>query len=355
MTHAEPTTALEPRQRLLIGGVALAIPLALLALTRLPLGLDQSRIVFGAAIVDILVFGGGAVWLVARRQGGFGALGVEWRRVARGVFVALALAGLVARLSGVALAGWLLAPLVLAEAVVGLTVLRAVALGYRTGEGPRWARLEAALARRLGPLLAGAAVGEIRLVGAAARSVTRRPLPRTADEAHHPGAGATWRTVVFALILVTFAEALVLHLLLAKGFDITHPAAHGALSALHLYGIIWLLGDLRLMAESAHRVDADGLTIALGLRWRGFVPWSAVQRITPGEVAEPDRLIGEKRPPHVLAVTPAETPIITLHLRAPVELGTYFGITRSGTEIALYVDDPARFVAAAEPHLPCHE
>lgn len=355
MVHAEPLGAalspapLDRRHRLLIGAVAFAIPALLLALSRMPLGLDDLRVIYTAAIADIVILGGGALWWVARRRGGFASLGVRWTRVVRGVVIAVALLGLAARASGVPLATWMLAPLFVIEGLIGLTVWRAVYRGWREGTGTGWERVERGLADRLGPVLAAAAVGEIRIIGAALRSLSRRPLRRPSDA--HPAAGTTWRTVAIALTLVTVAEGIALHVLLAA-FDITHAGLHGLLAALHLWGVLWLLGDLRLMGETGHRVTADGVEVELGLRGRATIPWARIVRIEERELEPPDRLIGERWPAHLVPVTAGEAPNVTLHTDRPCTVRGLFGSERRGSAIALYLEDPAAFVAAIADRRP---
>lgn len=347
MVSAEPLPAvaapLDRRQRLLLGAIALAIPAGLLALTRLPLPLDDLRIVYTAAIADIVFFAGGALFWLARRRGGLAALDIRWSRVLRGGLIALLLAGLCARIAGLPLETWMLAPLLLVEAFVGVTVWRAVWRGWRDGTGTGWSRVEEALSTRLGPTLAAAAVGEMRIVGAALRSLTRRPIRRAADV--HPAAGSSWRAIAIALTLVTVAEGVAVHALLAA-FDITHPLLHGAMAVLHVAGVLWLLGDLRLMNETGHRIGADGVDVELGLRGRAHLPWAWIERLDAGELEPPDRLIGERWPAHLVPVTAGETPNITLHLNREATVHGLFGSTRRGTVIALYLDDPRAFAEA---------
>ncbi len=341
-SHLSPAP-LERRHRLLLLAIAGAIPALLLAITHLPLSLDDLRLVYTAAIADIVIFGGGALWWVARRRGGFSALSVRWTRVVRGVLIAVALLGLAARLSGVPLTLWMLAPLFVIEGLIGLTVWRAVYRGWRTGSGTGWDRIEQGLAERLGPVLAAAAVGEVRIVGAALRSLTRRPLRR--PPATHSAAGTTWRTVAIALTLVTVAEGVALHVVLAA-FDITHAGLHGLLAALHVWGVLWLLGDLRLMGETGHRITADGVQIELGLRGRATIPMAHITAVEERELEPPDRLIGERWPDHLVPVTAGEPPNITLHLDREATVRGLFGSARRGTAIALYLEDPAAFAAA---------
>ncbi len=340
MTRAAP---IDRRHRILLATLALAIPATLVALARLPLALDDLRLVYTAAIVDILIFGGGALWWIARSRGGLAALGIDWLRVTRGAVIALALLGLAARLSGAPLAGWMLAPLLLVEALVAVTVWRAVYRGWRSGTGAGWARIEQALAIRLGPTLAAAAVGEARVVGAALRTLTLRPVRRPPGT--HPAAGATWRAIAIALTLVTVAEGVALHVILSA-FDVTHPALHGILALLHIWGVLWLLGDLRLMTETGHRATAAGVDIELGLRGRAHIPWSAIDRVEARELDPPDRLVGERWPDHLVPVTASEAPNITLHLNHEAAVRGLFGVERRGTAIALRLDDPAAFAAA---------
>lgn len=61
-------------------------------------------------------------------------------------------------------------------------------------------------------------------------------------------------------------------------------------------------------------------------------PWEKSQR----SIASPAR--DDRRT--LVVVTPFDAPNLTLKLNRAIELGTYFGLRREGTEVQLFVDDP---------------
>lgn len=317
--------------------------LALVSFVSVPF--DDRWVLGAAAALDIALFGGLAVWWLARGAGGLAALSIGWARIGRSVLIGLALTGLALRVAEVPIGGWLLAPLVAVELAIGLMVTRALVAGWRSAADARWwARLEASLAARLSPTLARLAVSEVRLVWAALRALTRRPVPPA--EGFTATRSSSWRVVAGALLLVALGEAVAVHALIEVFWPDASAAVHGILGAVHGYGILWLLGDARLMTESSHRITDGGLHLDLGLRWSGLLPRARITEVIAGEVAEPDRLLGEKRPVGTVAVTPLETPNVTLRLDAPVTLRGLFGVEREAREVLVYVDDPAGFVAA---------
>ena len=339
--HAATAPDLTRPQRALLIALALYIPAGLAAITAL--APPDAHIVYGAVALDALLFGGLLLAYLARRHGGLAALDIRPRRIIRGLVIALALCGLAARLAGAPIGAALLAPLIAVEATIALLAWRAIIRGYRHGHGPRWPRLEAALTPTLGARLAHAAVTEVRLVDAALRSFTLRPIRRP-DHGYPTTDDSAWGAWVGALLMISVAEIALVHLLLAHAA--AHPGTHLAVFALHAYGLAWLLGDWRLMRETAHRLDPDALHLELGARWRATIPYARIQSVDPGEVDEPDRLIGEKRLKDHLAITPLDTPNLTLTLTAPTPIAGLYGFTRTARVLLLRVDDPAALAAA---------
>lgn len=339
MTTATAPELTRPQRALLIA-LALYIPAGLALITAL--APPDAHLVYGAVVIDTLALGGLALWYLARRHGGLAALDIHPRRIVRGVVLGLALCGLAARLSGAPIGVALLIPLVAVEAAIALVAWRAIIRGYRHGSGPRWPRLAAALTPALGARLAHAAVTELRLVDAAARSLARRPIRRA--DGHPTTDESTWGTWVAAILMLSVAEIALVHLLLAHAA--AHLGTHLAIVALHAYGLGWLLGDWRLMRETAHRLDADALHIELGVRWRATIPYADIEAVEAGEVDEPDRLVGEKRPRDHLAITPHDTPNVTVRLAAATPIEGLYGFTRAARVLLLRVDDPHALAAA---------
>lgn len=149
--------------------------------------------------------------------------------------------------------------------------------------------------------------------------------------------------IVFALALGSAGEAVAVHLLVAPESE----AMAWTLTALSLYGMVWLAGDWRAVRLRPLRVDAEGLHVRVGLRWSVVVPWAEVASVEPrGRGALPDGAAGGW-----LRATPVGEPRLVVELRSPVEARGPYGITRRVRRIGVAVDDEARFLGAVAEHL----
>lgn len=309
--------ALGRRERLLALAVIAVIPVEQALCARAVWRGTLPSAIFAAAAFDALLLPGIVLWLAARRAGGLRALGLGPARFARLAVTALALGALGVRLSGVGQTHAIAAGALALE--LGLWIALLLGVGGLDGVVPR-------------PVLAMLRT-ELAIGAAAWRALRRRPI------VHAGGTFTTTRTsragmLVTAVIVMSLFELPVLHLLLHHA----RFAAHAALAFVHLYGIAWLLGDLRLMRESGHRVDGDTLVLALGARWRGEIPRA--------QIVEARRLDGGPAPRGALRLCPADTPNVALRLRAPVTLTGLFGLRRTSAHLALFVDDADAFLAA---------
>jgi hypothetical protein len=183
---------------------------------------------------------------------------------------------------------------------------------------------------RLRGALGGSAVArivanELAMLGLAFFSWRSRPEPGTLS-VHRRSA---WTAVCMAVLLVSVPEAAGLHVLIARW----SPSAAWAASALGIYGVAWLLGDLRALQLRGVTVSGGLLRIRIGVRREADVPLSSISAIEQGGAPGADRL----------AVLGA--PTLTLRLREPVEVRSLFGKARRATALALQIDDPAAFRA----------
>ena len=98
----------------------------------------------------------------------------------------------------------------------------------------------------------------------------------------------------------------------------------------------WLLGDVHTLRHSGATIGERDLELAIGVRWRGRVPWSAVATIETVTEAPTDAINAS-----ILGAN------VVVRLRAPTRLHGVFGREREGTVIALSIDEQEAFVAAA--------
>jgi hypothetical protein len=149
------------------------------------------------------------------------------------------------------------------------------------------------------------------------------------------GQRAGWSAVAFALGLVTLAEAIPIELWLRR-FG-TAPAVIAG--AIHLYALLWLLGDARALRNRPTRVDGTTLWLRLGLRWSSDIPLAAIESLETGPAP-----VGSLQ----LKILGATN--VVVRMREPVEVRGFFGISRRSRTLAIQVDDPQGLVAALRAH-----
>lgn len=129
-----------------------------------------------------------------------------------------------------------------------------------------------------------------------------------------------------ALLLVTAVEIPALHFLLALWSGWVAWIATG----LGVYGFLWLLGDFQAMRLQPTVASAAGLHLRLGLRWRAYVPWSALRALHPGRTVPSSAK---------LRMTPFGTPDLWLELHEPVVVRGLLGIERRVRWLGVGVED----------------
>ena len=138
---------------------------------------------------------------------------------------------------------------------------------------------------------------------------------------------AGWPAIYFALGVVVLGEGIPLHFVLPRGWAI-------ASLVLHVYTLLWLLGDLRAMQLRPITVSRDTLHLRIGLKWEADIPLSEIESVELTQKAE-----GRK-----LAVL--GSPNLVLRLRKPHDLHGLFGIQRTARTLSLQVDEPGALLRA---------
>jgi hypothetical protein len=125
----------------------------------------------------------------------------------------------------------------------------------------------------------------------------------------------------------------VVHLLVSRW----SVGAAWVLTALGIYGALWLVGDVQAIRLRPTWLDRERLCMRLGLRWTLTVPRHNVGRVRKLEGAETvDGALG-------MALPNAPRVLVELTTPAPA-LGVY-GIERTVKAIELGVDDVDEFLA----------
>ncbi|MFY9825317.1 MAG: hypothetical protein WAM82_28320 [Thermoanaerobaculia bacterium] len=156
------------------------------------------------------------------------------------------------------------------------------------------------------------------------------PMARSFTYHRKSGYGA----LGFALLIVTLAEAIPVHLLVARW------SLRGAwlLTALAAYGMLWFLADFRATRLRPILLDEETLTLRTGLRWTVRIPRSHIAAI---------HKTAPKSEPFIRAALPATTPL-WIELTEPVTAQGPYGKLKLARWISLSVDDAKAFREALD-------
>ncbi len=234
------------------------------------------------------------------------------------------------------LIGWLGVP---AELLLLGLVVRQMARARRTaravGDSDVLSRLRAAARTALGNERAAAVVAwEFAVLYYALLSWRAKAQP-TDEETYSYHRKSTYAGVVIALLLAIAAEAVPVHLLLSRW----SVKAAWVVTALGVYGALWLIGDYRAMRLRPTRVGGDGLALRFGLRWGLDVPLALVR-----SVQESGRADAATDADLSLALRGART--VRLELAGPLVAHGFYGRKKVVRSVEVGADEPARLVAA---------
>ena len=124
---------------------------------------------------------------------------------------------------------------------------------------------------------------------------------------------------------------------------------HGLMFASCLSGLVWVLGDRRLVGAGRHVLDDEGLHLRIGARTAGTIPRAAIAACE--RVNEPVQAWCRRHgiaPIDTLVASPLDKPntVLILNDDCPVRL-THWGVPREGLAcVFLYVDRPDALAAA---------
>ena len=249
---------------------------------------------------------------------------------------------------GWTVAGWALPAMVVLR--IGLALRRGRALlKQHAADGLSLKGVDQVAAAAMPASMRGFYGLEKRMVAAAWRTLSRQPLARSAEFSVARGARSA-RLFVLGIALVLAAACSTLLAILGAGLSATGLwLACGGVAFGTVYLLAWLVGSRRLLRESGHDISLETLTLELGLRASARVPMNAIAcSLHPSAIAL-------AMPADVWVLTPFERPNVLLKLARPVAIEALrFGYpaTLHKSHIALYVDEPARFVSALEHALP---
>jgi hypothetical protein len=133
-----------------------------------------------------------------------------------------------------------------------------------------------------------------------------------------------WVAIDLAIGIMVVAEGIPLHFVLPRGWAI-------ASLALHVYTLLWLLGDLRAMQLRPITVSDGMLHLQIGLKWEADIPLGEIESVELTNRAEGRKLA-------VLGL-----PNVVLRLGRPHEVRGLFGVRRTAQALSLQLDEPTKF------------
>jgi hypothetical protein len=221
-----------------------------------------------------------------------------------------------------------------AELAIVLIVMWRVrrAMSGLAGEADVVAHLESAIGTSVGnPRLAKVLAYELSVIYYGLLSWRKRPDLQAGRTFPYHRAGG-YGAIVSALVLVSACEIVATHLLVSRASS----TAAWLLTALGLYGVVWILGDYQAVRLRPLTVETDGIAVRLGLRWSLWIPRDAIAAIVPTP-----KLAAAKRAPGHLHAALLVSPQWQVTLHEPLVAKGPYGITKRVTTIALAADDRA--------------
>ncbi len=144
-----------------------------------------------------------------------------------------------------------------------------------------------------------------------------------------------WGSIVAGIILMIVCESIAVHLFLQQW----NVVVAWTVTALEIYGIIWLIGDYHAIRLRPITIEDGVLHVRQGLRFSADVPLT--------NIAAAQRVSGEwkrRKDTHNLAIL--DDPQLLIRLREPQIATGLMGIEREIIAIALLPDELERFEAA---------
>ncbi|HEX7841025.1 MAG TPA: hypothetical protein VF469_26290 [Kofleriaceae bacterium] len=188
--------------------------------------------------------------------------------------------------------------------------------------------LEAGLsAARIPAPVAAVLASELAVVVLAVTGWFRRP----------PEGGFTMRSTgwmlyagVFGFLIVV--ETFAAHIALAQW----SPTVAWISTVSSAYTLLWLAGDAQAIRLYPPVILGDTLRVTVGVRWRAAIPLAQIASVTETRTV----------PEGALRLALIE-PTVLVTLRAPIEVRGLLGRRRRADRLALTIDDPKAFAAAA--------
>ena len=137
----------------------------------------------------------------------------------------------------------------------------------------------------------------------------------------------------WVIFVITIITAPVLHFLLIQW----HVSVAWVVTGLTIYSLIWFCGDYNIIKHKPIVLLENKLLIRIGIRWKADIALPNIQNVE-SIVSEEE----EKAYTNLTLLVHEKNIFITLH--EPVRIEGMFGIMKTTSKIALYVDEPYGFI-----------
>jgi hypothetical protein len=166
----------------------------------------------------------------------------------------------------------------------------------------------------------------------------RKPAPRGFTVHQRSG----WGTIVGVFVFLIAIESVGAHLLV----QLWSVKAAWIVTALDVYGALWLLGDYQALRLRPTRIEGDALVLSYGLRWRASIPLDAIASV------ETVRGEAEWKRKDVLKIAILDEPRLLIRFKTPQTAHGLAGLTRTIEAVAILADDDAGFADAMRASCP---
>lgn len=220
--------------------------------------------------------------------------------------------------------------------------VRQVRRGYREARGPEaefQQTLEAVLASVFDhPRFVRILATELSIIHYGLFAWRKRPLYTTNDDIFTYDQKSGLGLIVGVFVVLIAIETPVLHYFISLKF----PPLAWVVTALGLYGVVFILGDFNACRWRPIRVRGGNFELNTGLRWRCSIPLSEIDGVeaTTLDIEDKEGLLNA-------AVIGNQNLMMTL--RSTHTATGIYGFEKEFRRLAITVDEPAKLMAALTP------
>lgn len=216
---------------------------------------------------------------------------------------------------------------------------RRIRATYRTQRKRHPYRLDAlrvAMRRNMGRRAGGAILGEVTVLWYALAGWRRPREDHPAGPVFPCYRRGGYVAVFSAVVIAVIVETGVLHLLLSLWIG----SWAWLVTALGIYSVLWLMGDLHAARHNPTILTDSGLHLRTGLRWSADLTWSDVVAIR------------EEPPPEKgVKLVLWGTPDFWIECQQPALVAGLMGIERRSRFLGVGIDDPSGFREEVEARI----